>query len=161
MAAPCQKSAVIEAYLAPILEQYLDRVQEGLGEWGELKIMTSSGGSWIVLNTVRSDSLLSGPAGGVVGAANLARSAAVTHFINLDMGGTSADVSRHSGQFSYQPEHRIGQAKASGSARIETGHAGGGSICSVENGLLKVGPKSRWRHPGPACYGFGGPFLPD
>ena len=157
---PRCESAVIEAYLAPILEQYLDRVQEGLGEWGELKIMTSSGGLLDRSQYRSIDSLLSGPAGGVVGAANLARSAAVTHFINLDVGGTSADVSRHSGQFSYQPEHRIGQAKVSGSAlRIETIAAGGGSICSVENGLLKVGPKSAGAHPGPACYGFGGPFC--
>ena len=157
---PRCESAVIEAYLAPILEQYLDRVQEGLGERGELKIMTSSGGLLDRSQYRSIDSLLSGPAGGVVGAANLARSAAVTHFINLDMGGTSADVSRHSGQFSYQPEHRIGQAKVSGSAlRIETIAAGGGSICSVENGLLKVGPKSAGAHPGPACYGFGGPFC--
>ena len=157
---PRCESAVIEAYLAPILDQYLDRVQEDLGDGAELKIMTSSGGLLDRSQYRAIDSLLSGPAGGVVGAAHMASSAGFADFINLDMGGTSTDVSRHSGQFSYQPEHRIGQARVTGSAlHIETIAAGGGSICSVENGLLRVGPRSAGAYPGPACYGFGGPFC--
>ena len=103
---------------------------------------------------------MSGPAGGVVGAAAVARSAGLQKFINLDMGGTSSDVSRYSGSFAYQSSHSVGDARVANIAlRIETVAAGGGSICRIENGLLRVGPESAGAYPGPACYGFGGPFC--
>jgi 5-oxoprolinase (ATP-hydrolysing) len=106
------------------------------------------------------DSLLSGPAAGVVGAGSIAKSAGLEDFINLDMGGTSTDVSRYSGNYGYQSPHQVGDARiASTALKIETVAAGGGSICRVENGLLRVGPESAGAHPGPACYGFGGPLC--
>ena len=76
------------------------------------------------------------------------------------MGGTSSDVSRYSGSFAYQSSHSVGDARVANIAlRIETVAAGGGSICRIENGLLRVGPESAGAYPGPACYGFGGPFC--
>lgn len=157
---PRCESSVVEAYLAEILEAYLDRVQGEIGEDGELLISTSSGGLINRSQYRAIDSLLSGPAAGVVGASTIAESLGFAASINLDMGGTSTDVSRYSGHFSYQPSHRIGDAKVSGLAmKLETVAAGGGSVCRVERGLLRVGPRSAGAYPGPACYGFGGPLC--
>ncbi len=157
---PRCESAVTEAYLSPILRQYLDSVGKGMGDGGELLVMSSAGGL-IDRDGYRAiDSLLSGPAGGVVGAGATARAAGIREFINLDMGGTSSDVSRYSGSFAYQSAHQVGEARISSVAmKIETVAAGGGSICRVEDGLLRVGPQSAGAHPGPACYGFGGPLC--
>ncbi|MBT5716249.1 MAG: 5-oxoprolinase [Opitutae bacterium] len=154
------ESSVLEGYLYPILQQYIGNIVSGLGELGELLIMKSSGGL-LNRNHYRAiDSLLSGPAGGVVGACAVAKRAGLNHFINLDMGGTSTDVSRFSGSFSYQSIQNVGDAKLVGvSMEIETVAAGGGSICRVENGRLIVGPESAGAYPGPACYGFGGPLC--
>ena len=154
------ESSVLEGYLYPILERYLEDIISGLGELGELLIMNSSGGLFNRKHYRAIDSLLSGPAGGVVGACAVAKRAGLTEFINLDMGGTSTDVSRFSGSFSYQSIQHVGEAKLSGvSMEIETVAAGGGSICRVENGRLMVGPESAGAYPGPACYGFGGPLC--
>ncbi len=154
------ESSVLEGYLFPILQKYLGDIISGLGEMGELLIMNSSGGLFSRKNYRAIDSLLSGPAGGVVGACAVARRAGLKKFINLDMGGTSTDVSRFSGSFSYQSIQHVGEAKLSGvSMEIETVAAGGGSICRVENGRLMVGPESAGAYPGPACYGFGGPLC--
>ncbi len=157
---PRCESAVTEAYLNPILRQYLDSVGKGMGTGGELLVMSSAGGL-IDRDGYRAiDSLLSGPAGGVVGAGATAQAAGINQFINLDMGGTSSDVSRYSGSFAYQSAHQVGDARISSVAmKIETVAAGGGSICRVEDGLLRVGPQSAGAHPGPACYGFGGPLC--
>lgn len=157
---PRCESAVTEAYLSPILRQYLDSVGKGMGDGGELLVMSSAGGLIDRAGYRAIDSLLSGPAGGVVGAGATARAAGIDQFINLDMGGTSSDVSRYSGSFAYQSAHQVGDARISSVAmKIETVAAGGGSICRVEDGLLRVGPQSAGAHPGPACYGFGGPLC--
>ena len=157
---PRCESAVVEAYLSDVLNTYLDAVESGLGEGAELLVSSSSGGLCKRSEYRAIDSLLSGPAGGVVGAAAVARSAGLEKFINLDMGGTSSDVSRYSGSFAYQSSHSVGDARVANIAlRIETVAAGGGSICRIENGLLRVGPESAGANPGPACYGFGGPFC--
>ena len=154
------ESSVLEGYLYPILEKYLEDIISGLGELGELLIMNSSGGLFNRKHYRAIDSLLSGPAGGVVGACTVAKRAGLSQFINLDMGGTSTDVSRFSGSYSYQSIQHVGEAKLSGvSMEIETVAAGGGSICRVENGRLMVGPESAGAYPGPACYGFGGPLC--
>jgi 5-oxoprolinase (ATP-hydrolysing) len=154
------ESSVLEGYLFPILEKYFEDIISGLGELGELLIMNSSGGLFNRKHFRAIDSLLSGPAGGVVGACAVAKRAGLTEFINLDMGGTSTDVSRFSGSYSYQSIQHVGEAKLSGvSMEIETVAAGGGSICRVENGRLMVGPESAGAYPGPACYGFGGPLC--
>lgn len=154
------ESAVVEAYLSSTLDKYLNRVESGLGENGELLVNSSSGGLINRSQYRAVDSLLSGPAGGVVGASSISKRCGFARSINLDMGGTSADVSRFSGTFDYQMSHRVGEAEISNIAlKLETVAAGGGSICWVENGLLKVGPKSSGAYPGPACYGFGGPLC--
>lgn len=157
---PRCESAVIEAYLASFLRDYLDRIQNGLGPKGELLIMSSSGGLLDRSKYRVIDSLLSGPAGGVVGAAKIGQASGASDLINLDMGGTSADVSRYSSGYSYQTSHEVGDARISSTAmKIETIAAGGGSVCWIENNLLQVGPESSGADPGPACYGFGGPLC--
>jgi 5-oxoprolinase (ATP-hydrolysing) len=157
---PRSESSVVEAYLSGVLTGYLDSVEAGLGQGSELLIASSAGGLSSRADYRAIDSLLSGPAGGVVGAAAVARSAGLEKFINLDMGGTSSDVSRYSGSFAYQSSHQVGDAQVANVAlRIETVAAGGGSICQVEDGFLRVGPQSAGAHPGPACYGFGGPLC--
>ena len=157
---PRTESASVEAFLSTTLNQYLDNVKTSLGTHPKLWVMGSAGGL-IKRKYYRAiDSLLSGPAAGVVGAGVVARSCGMKKFINLDMGGTSSDVSRYSGNYSYQSPHQVGDAQISSVAlKIETVASGGGSICRVENGLLRVGPESAGAHPGPACYGFGGPFC--
>src|SRR5690606_4106365 len=119
------ETALVDASLGPVLESYLDAVEGGLGE-SQLRVM-SSGGS--LLSRVRFhpvDSLLSGPAGGVAGAALAGRRAGLERLIAFDMGGTSTDVSRWNGDFAYQSEQRVGAARLfSRSVKIETVAAGG------------------------------------
>ncbi len=157
---PRSEAAVLEGYLQPILDRYLKNIRDGLGEGANLLIMNSAGGLIDCDDYRAIDSLLSGPAGGVVGSSFVGRRAGIDKMINLDMGGTSTDVSRFSGKYSYQSSLEIGDAHLAGiSLNIETVAAGGGSICRVENGRLVVGPESAGAYPGPACYGFGGPFC--
>ena len=157
---PRCEASVLEGYLNPVLKEYLSHIREGLGANSQLLIMNSAGGL-IGREQYRAiDSLVSGPAAGVVGASAVAKRAGVTQTINLDMGGTSTDVSRYSDCLSYQTSLEVGEAKLAGLAlNIETVAAGGGSICRVEGGRLKVGPESASAYPGPACYGFGGPLC--
>ena len=157
---PRCESAVVEAYLYIILYEYLNRVESELGTNGTLLVNTSAGGLIDRAQYRAIDSLLSGPAAGVVGASSIAKSCGQRDSINLDMGGTSTDVSRCSGTFAYQANHRVGDAHVTNLAmKLETVAAGGGSVCHEENGLLGVGPASAGAYPGPACYGFGGPFC--
>ena len=123
------ESAVMEAYLQPVLKEYLKNLSFGLGENSHLLIMNSSGG--LVPNNIYRavDSMLSGPAAGVVGASVVSRSAGLEKIINLDMGGTSTDVSRFTGKFSYQSLFQVGEAFMANLALvIEKVAAGGGSI---------------------------------
>jgi 5-oxoprolinase (ATP-hydrolysing) len=157
---PRCESSVVEAYLYGVLSGYLDAVEIGQGQGSEILVCSSSGGLSYMADYRAIDSLLSGPAAGVVGASAVAQSAGLANFINLDMGGTSSDVSRYSGSFAYQSSHQVGDARVDNVAmRIETVAAGGGSICRLVDGLLKVGPESAGAYPGPACYGFGGPLC--
>ena len=141
---PRLESAVVEAYLSDVLDEYLDRVDDSLDKEPGLWVMGSSGGLQKRKNYRAIDSLLSGPAAGVVGAGAVSRSAGINNFINLDMGGTSTDVSRYSGSYSYQSPHQVGDARISSvSLKIETVAAGGGSICRIDDKLLRVGRKVR------------------
>ncbi|HEX3130085.1 MAG TPA: hydantoinase/oxoprolinase family protein, partial [Thermoanaerobaculia bacterium] len=106
------------------------------------------------------DSLLSGPAGGVVGAALSGRRSGFSRVIAFDMGGTSTDVARYDGDFEYLFEHRVGDAHLVAPAlAVESVAAGGGSICAFDGAELHVGPESAGAWPGPACYGAGGPLT--
>lgn len=156
---PRAETAVVDAYLAPIMEAYLDAVESAVGRSG-LSVMTSSGGLVSRARYRPKDSLLSGPAGGVVGASRVGSVAGAHRVIAFDMGGTSTDVSRYDGRFDYQFQQIIGNARVfAPSLRIETVAAGGGSICWYDGSALRVGPESAGASPGPACYGAGGPLT--
>ncbi len=157
---PRAETAVVDAYLAPIIGDYLARVQEALPEAASLHVMTSAGGLVSAGEYRAKDSLLSGPAGGVVGAAEAGRRSGFERVISFDMGGTSTDVARVDGAYEYLFEHRVGDARLVAPAlAIETVAAGGGSICRFASGRLLVGPESAGARPGPACYGAGGPLT--
>jgi 5-oxoprolinase (ATP-hydrolysing) len=156
---PRAETAVVDAYLSPILERYLSGVSGALGE-GSLHVMTSAGGLVRASSFRAKDGLLSGPAGGVVGAARAGRRSGFSRVIAFDMGGTSTDVARWDGDFEYLFEHRVGDAQLVAPAlAIESVAAGGGSICGFDGFQLKVGPESAGAWPGPACYGAGGPLT--
>ena len=157
---PRAETAVVDAYLAPIVGSYLRGVASALPRRSRLHVMTSAGGLVARERFRAKDSLLSGPAGGVVGAAAAGRKCGFERLIAFDMGGTSTDVSRFDGDYEYVFEHSVGGAAVAGAAlAIETVAAGGGSICHREGIQLKVGPQSAGADPGPACYGAGGPLT--
>ncbi|HTG36856.1 MAG TPA: hydantoinase/oxoprolinase family protein [Thermoanaerobaculia bacterium] len=156
---PRAETAVVDAYLSPILERYLAGVSGALGS-GSLHVMTSAGGLVRAEAFRAKDGLLSGPAGGVVGAARAGRRSGFSRVIAFDMGGTSTDVARWDGDFEYLFEHQVGDAHLVAPAlAIESVAAGGGSICGFDGIQLKVGPESAGAWPGPACYGAGGPLT--
>ncbi len=156
---PRTETTVANAYLAPIIHNYLGRITAAL-ETALLKIMTSAGGLIQSDQFFPKDSLLSGPAGGVVGAATAAKLSGHDHLITFDMGGTSTDVSLYNGRFDYRYESHVGNIKIlSPSLAIETIAAGGGSICAFDGFRFTVGPQSAGASPGPACYGAGGPLT--
>ena len=153
------ETAVIDAYLSPVIKDYLNKVNTSLNN-GRLHVMTSAGGLVSSANFHAKDSLLSGPAGGVVGAALSGKRSGYEKVIVFDMGGTSTDVARFDGDFEYAFEHEVGDAHLVGTAlAIERVAAGGGSICKFDGYRLRVGPESAGAHPGPACYGAGGPLT--
>lgn len=155
---PRAETAIADAYLRPILSNYLSRVQSAIS--GGLKVMSSAGSLVDAASFHPKDSLLSGPAGGVLGAAEVASLCGFEQILTLDMGGTSTDVSRFAGKPDYRFECQVGQAKlASPSVAVETVAAGGGSVCSFDGLKLTVGPESAGASPGPACYGAGGPLT--
>lgn len=153
----------LDAYLNPILREYLQRVwlQFGGTSGCRLQLMTSNGNLVEPARFRGKDSILSGPAGGVVALGELASRTAHPKVIGLDMGGTSTDVSRFEGKVGRRYESRVAGIRVlTPMMDIETVAAGGGSICSVSKlGRLSVGPESAGAEPGPACYGKGGPLT--
>lgn len=154
------ETTTLDAYLNPILSQYVNRLRDQFGSQSDLLMMTSAG------NLVRPerfrgrDSVLSGPAGGIVALAKIARDAGATSAIGLDMGGTSTDVSRFEGKVGRRSESKVAGVRImTPMMDIHTVAAGGGSICSLTDGRLTVGPNSAGATPGPACYGRGGPLT--
>ena len=158
-------TTAINAYLQPLLDKYLKRVETQLQSSGyrrSFRVMQSNGGALSVDNTIRHAcrSVLSGPAGGVIAAAWIGREAGVKHIISADMGGTSFDVAlivdgepalADQKEFDYGIPSRIPMID------IETIGAGGGSLIYIdESGILHVGPESAGSEPGPICYGRGG-----
>ncbi|NBD37120.1 MAG: 5-oxoprolinase [Verrucomicrobia bacterium] len=153
------ETVLVDALLGPVLGDYLDRVQEEAAH-AELRVMTSAGGLVARQRFHAVDSLISGPAGGVMGAVTAGRRAGWERILSLDMGGTSTDVSRWAGQRNLREGLRVGAARVQRPAlRIETVAAGGGSICMYSQGRYDVGPGSAGADPGPAAYGAGGPLC--
>lgn len=153
------ETSVVNAYLDPIINNYLADIARTLGVAG-IKVMSSAGTLLEGNAFLAKDSLLSGPAGGVIGALAKAKQSGVNNIITFDMGGTSTDVSLCEGR----PDHRyVSEVRAhrifTPSLAIETIAAGGGSVCSFDGYRLTVGPESAGADPGPACYGAGGPLT--
>ncbi|HWB09608.1 MAG TPA: hydantoinase B/oxoprolinase family protein [Pirellulales bacterium] len=152
-------TAVVDGYLNPVLRAYVERLRQSLGS-GDLRIMTSAGGLVSAERFVGKDSILSGPAGGVVGFSRVAQQAGFERAIGFDMGGTSTDVARYDGRFDLDYEtEKAGVRIVAPMLAIETVAAGGGSICAFDGVKLVVGPDSAGADPGPACYGRGGPLA--
>lgn len=160
---PRMHTALIDAYLKPLLMSYLNGIENTLLQGStnsSLQIMSSDGALVPLALFHPKDSLLSGPAGGIVGASTLAKRSGFNKTLTLDMGGTSTDTARFDGQYDYRYSTTLDELELQSPVlAIETVAAGGGSICFFENGRLQVGPKSAGAFPGPACYGAGGPLT--
>jgi 5-oxoprolinase (ATP-hydrolysing) len=165
-------TTVLDAYLNPILRDYVARLKRSLSHAADsgshrgreaastLKLMTSAGGLVDADRFTGKDSILSGPAGGVIGFSRVAQRAGFAKSIGFDMGGTSTDVSRFDGRYERELETtKAGVRVVAQMLSIETVAAGGGSVCGFDGVKLFVGPQSAGADPGPACYGRGGPLT--
>lgn len=147
-------TAIVDAYLTPLLTRYVARLDAQLTPPSTLRLMQSSGGLVDGKRFRGRDAVLSGPAGGVVALADIARRHQLPAVIGFDMGGTSTDVCRWSGTF-----ERVFETKVAGvrirtpMMSIHTVAAGGGSLCQFDGHRLMVGPQSAGAQPGPLCYG--------
>jgi 5-oxoprolinase (ATP-hydrolysing) len=151
-------TTVMDAYLNPILRRYVGELRDALSD-SSLRLLTSAGGLVEADHFVGKDSILSGPAGGVVGFSRVASAAGIERAIGFDMGGTSTDVSRFDGRWELEFEtEKSGVRVVAPMMAIETVAAGGGSICRFDGVKLVIGPDSAGADPGPACYGRGGPL---
>ena len=152
-------TTAMDAYLNPVLRSYIAGLRSALAG-SDLRIVTSAGGLVSAERFVGKDSILSGPAGGVVGFSRVAKSAGFQRAIGFDMGGTSTDVSRFDGRYELEYETETsGVRVVAPMMAIETVASGGGSICRFDGVKLVVGPDSAGADPGPACYGRGGPLT--
>ncbi|MBG81588.1 MAG: 5-oxoprolinase [Phycisphaerae bacterium] len=149
------QTTLVDAALTPPLHRSIAALSQALPE-AEIEFMQSSGGLITAEGFRGSRAVLSGPAGGIVGAA--AVSASHDRIITLDMGGTSTDVAWHDGvlQRTWDSEVEGLQLRVP-MLEIDTIAAGGGSICRFDGQRLRVGPESSGAQPGPACYRGGGP----
>jgi 5-oxoprolinase (ATP-hydrolysing) len=152
-------TTVVDAYLSPILSRYVDRVSAELNGTPVL-FMQSNGGLADAHRFRGKDSILSGPAGGIVGMARTATAAGYRRVIGFDMGGTSTDVSHYAGEFERQYETEVAGVRIRAPMlSIHTVAAGGGSILVFDGSRYRVGPDSAGADPGPACYRRGGPLT--
>ncbi len=156
-------TTVVDAYLSPLLCRYVDRVAAALSsEAGNTKLlfMQSSGGLTSAHLFKGKDAILSGPAGGVVGAVETARIAGFGRVIGFDMGGTSTDVCHFDGVYERTFESEVAGVRVRAPMMlIHTVAAGGGSILFYDGARFRVGPDSAGANPGPACYRRGGPLT--
>lgn len=161
-------TTVVDAYLSPILRRYVDRVASNLNApypmpdapSPQLMFMQSNGGLTDARNFQGKDSILSGPAGGIVGAVKTSEMAGFTKIIGFDMGGTSTDVSHYNGEYERSLETEVaGIRLRAPMMAIHTVAAGGGSVLHFDGGRYRVGPNSAGAFPGPACYRNGGPLA--
>ncbi len=156
-------TTVVDAYLSPILRRYVDSVATEL-RGVRLLFMQSNGGLADAQRFRGKDAILSGPAGGIVGAVKTALAAGIGRIIGFDMGGTSTDVSHFAGRELADSERTFDTQVAGVRMRapmldIHTVAAGGGSILHFDGARMRVGPDSAGAHPGPACYRNGGPLT--
>ncbi len=156
-------TTVVDAYLTPILRRYVDRISGSIiGENSKknLFFMQSSGGLTSAEKFQGKDAILSGPAGGIVGAVVTSQIAGFDNIIGFDMGGTSTDVSHFDGEYERSYETEVaGVRMRVPMMHIHTVAAGGGSILRFEAGRFCVGPESAGADPGPLCYRRGGPLA--
>jgi len=152
-------TTVVDAYLSPLLRRYVGRIGAELGG-ARLMFMQSSGGLTDAHRFQGKDAILSGPAGGVVGAVRTSMAAGFGRVIGFDMGGTSTDVSHYAGEFERAFETEVaGVRMRAPMMSIHTVAAGGGSILHFDGSRFRVGPDSAGADPGPACYRRGGPLT--
>ncbi|WP_298215734.1 hydantoinase B/oxoprolinase family protein [Acidocella sp.] len=156
---PRADTTIADAYLSPVLRRYIERVSAGL-RGAPLFFMQSHGGLARADAFTGKDAILSGPAGGIVGAVKTAAAAGVSAVIGFDMGGTSTDVALYDGAFQRSLETEIaGVRLRAPMLAINTVAAGGGSVLRFDGARLRVGPESAGADPGPACYRKGGPLT--
>ncbi|MBE9561627.1 MAG: hydantoinase/oxoprolinase family protein, partial [Proteobacteria bacterium] len=152
-------TTVVDAYLSPILRRYVNNVANFTHNV-KLMFMQSNGGLTDAKMFQGKDAILSGPAGGYVGAVKISELAGFNKIINFDMGGTSTDVSHYAGEYEREFETQVaGVRMRTPIMRIHTVAAGGGSIVHFDGMRLQVGPDSAGANPGPACYRQNGPLT--
>jgi 5-oxoprolinase (ATP-hydrolysing) len=156
---PRGDTTVVDAYLSPILRRYVAQVESELAGV-RLYFMQSNGGLAEAHGFQGKDAILSGPAGGIVGAARTAAMAGIDRVIGFDMGGTSTDVALYDGGFERAFETAVAGVRIRAPMMaINTVAAGGGSILHFDGARFRVGPDSAGADPGPACYRRGGPLT--
>ena len=152
-------TTVVDAYLSPVLRRYVSQVAAQL-PGVKLQFMQSSGGLADAQQFHGKDAILSGPAGGIVGAARTAQQAGIHKIISFDMGGTSTDVAHFAGEYERAFDAEVAGVRLRAPLmQIHTVAAGGGSICQFDGVRLRVGPESAGANPGPASYRRGGPLT--
>ncbi|MFF0140857.1 hydantoinase B/oxoprolinase family protein [Streptomyces sp. NPDC005227] len=156
---PRGDTAVVDAYLSPVLRRYVQHVADELRDV-RLMFMQSNGGLTAAGQFRGKDAILSGPAGGIVGMARMSQLAGFDRVIGFDMGGTSTDVSHFAGEYERVFTTRIaGVRLRAPMLDIHTVAAGGGSVLHFDGSRYRVGPDSAGADPGPACYRNGGPLT--
>ncbi|HZW12667.1 MAG TPA: hydantoinase B/oxoprolinase family protein [Noviherbaspirillum sp.] len=152
-------TTVADAYLSPVLGRYVEQVANDM-PGVRLLFMQSNGGLADAHRFQGKDSILSGPAGGIVGMARTAQTAGFDKVIGFDMGGTSTDVSHYAGEFEREFDTQVaGVRLRAPMMSIHTVAAGGGSILHFDGSRYRVGPDSAGANPGPASYRRGGPLT--
>lgn len=147
----------LDASLTSVLRDAVDAITQSVGG-APVYCMQSNGGLVVATRFRGSSAILSGPAGGLIGAQVAARTHGLDKIVAFDMGGTSTDVSWSSGTLERVSETMVAGVRiAAPMLAIHTVASGGGSICSAKGGRLRIGPDSAGADPGPACYGRGGP----
>ncbi|WP_028803590.1 hydantoinase B/oxoprolinase family protein [Streptomyces sp. 142MFCol3.1] len=156
---PRGDTAVVDAYLSPVLRRYVQHVADEL-QGVRLMFMQSNGGLAEAGQFRGKDAILSGPAGGIVGMARMSQLAGFDRVIGFDMGGTSTDVSHFAGEYERVFTTQIaGVRLRAPMLDIHTVAAGGGSVLHFDGSRYRVGPDSAGADPGPACYRAGGPLT--
>jgi len=152
-------TTVVDAYLSPLIRRHVEKLAQALGPV-PLWFMKSDGGLTPADAFTGKDAILSGPAGGVVGAVATAQAIDINALIGFDMGGTSTDVFHYRGELERRFETEVdGVRLRAPMLDIHTVAAGGGSTLRIEGGRYQVGPSSAGADPGPCCYGRGGPLT--